>query len=199
MWILPSFDGHFSVRHLGCKFDLEIGIVDPCLNRRTLIISVATKVTIIKFVKYYSYENSATFSFAGILFCQSDPRHVTILAEDTRSNYTRVSSKRMNWAFPVFDYVTGMHCLGAVSGGGESTSSGGLSSRGAVMSVVRALGVLVCEGRLQGPPRGYKEGPHCAAPLQTLANDHVCEKDNYLVSYYHFVQLNPSQSRKKQG
>ncbi|XP_043288557.1 uncharacterized protein atos isoform X2 [Venturia canescens] len=76
-----------------------------------------------------------------------------------------------------------MHCLGAVSGG-ESASPSGVSSRGGVMSVVRALGVLVCEGRLQGPPRGYKEGPHCAAPLQALPNDHVCEKDNYLCGRY---------------
>lgn len=72
-----------------------------------------------------------------------------------------------------------MHCLGAVSSGSASTQRAG--SCGSVLGVVRALGVLVSEGRVQGPPRGYKEGPHCAAPLQPPPNNHVCEKDNYLV------------------
>lgn len=80
-----------------------------------------------------------------------------------------------------------MHCLGAVADG---SSSGGLSNNsisgncGGVLSVVRALGVLVCEGRIQGSPRGYKEGPHCTAPLQLSPNHHhLCDKDNYLVRY----------------
>lgn len=73
-----------------------------------------------------------------------------------------------------------MHCLGAVTGGIPSPS--GVGGRGGILSMFRALGVLVCEGRIQGPPRGYKEGPHCAAPTQTVPNDHVCEEDNYLVT-----------------
>jgi hypothetical protein len=72
-----------------------------------------------------------------------------------------------------------MHCLGAVTGGGSPNGVGGGSG---VLSVFRALGVLVCEGRIQGPPRGYKEGPHCAPPMQAVPNDHVCEESNYLVS-----------------
>lgn len=77
--------------------------------------------------------------------------------------------------------ITGMHCLGTVTGGGTS-SPNGAGGRGGVLSVFRALGVLVCEGRIQGPPRGYKEGPHCAPPMQAVPNDHVCEENNYLVS-----------------
>lgn len=73
-----------------------------------------------------------------------------------------------------------MHCLGAVTGGIPSPN--GVGGRGGILSMFRALGVLVCEGRIQGPPRGYKEGPHCAAPTQTVPNDHVCEEDNYLVT-----------------
>ena len=83
-----------------------------------------------------------------------------------------------------------MHCLGAVTGG-DSANPSGVSSRSCVVSVVRALGVLVCEGRIQGPPRGYKEGPHCAAPLQSPPNDHTCEKDNYLVSFIYSLFLSP--------
>ncbi|XP_048507260.1 uncharacterized protein LOC105689371 isoform X2 [Athalia rosae] len=75
-----------------------------------------------------------------------------------------------------------MHCLRAVSGGSASPQRTG--SSGSVLGVVRALGVLVSEGRVQGPPRGYKEGPHCAAPLQPTPNNHVCEKDNYLCDRY---------------
>ncbi|XP_017766765.1 PREDICTED: protein FAM214A isoform X2 [Eufriesea mexicana] len=75
-----------------------------------------------------------------------------------------------------------MHCLGAVTGGIPSPN--GVGGRGGILSVFRALGVLVCEGRIQGPPRGYKEGPHCAAPMQTVPNDHVCEEDNYLCDRY---------------
>ncbi|XP_034940323.1 protein FAM214A [Chelonus insularis] len=79
-----------------------------------------------------------------------------------------------------------MHCLGAVA---DSSSSIGLNNglggnRGGVLSVVRALGVLVCEGRIQGSPRGYKEGPHCAAPQQAVPVQHECEKDNYLCNRY---------------
>ena len=77
-------------------------------------------------------------------------------------------------------FVLGMHCLGA-GAGGQATPSG-LGSHGGVVSVIRALGVLVCEGRIQGPPRGYKEGPHCVAPLQTTPNNHICKDENYLVS-----------------
>ncbi|XP_018357839.1 PREDICTED: protein FAM214A [Trachymyrmex cornetzi] len=76
-----------------------------------------------------------------------------------------------------------MHCLGAVTGGGTS-SPNGAGGRGGVLSVFRALGVLVCEGRIQGPPRGYKEGPHCAPPMQAVPNDHVCEENNYLCNRY---------------
>ena len=79
----------------------------------------------------------------------------------------------------IFCSVAGMHCLGAVTGGIPSPNGAG--GRGGILSVFRALGVLVCEGRIQGPPRGYKEGPHCAAPMQTVPNDHVCEENNYLV------------------
>lgn len=75
----------------------------------------------------------------------------------------------------------GMHCLGAVTGGIPSPN--GVGGRGGILSMFRALGVLVCEGRIQGPPRGYKEGPHCAAPTQTVPNDHVCEEDNYVFSF----------------
>lgn len=42
----------------------------------------------------------------------------------------------------------------------------------------------MCEGRIQGPPRGYKEGPHCAPPMQAVPNDHVCEENNYLCNRY---------------
>ncbi|KAF3425343.1 hypothetical protein E2986_08699 [Frieseomelitta varia] len=77
---------------------------------------------------------------------------------------------------------SGMHCLGAVTGGIPSPN--GVGGRGGILSVFRALGVLVCEGRIQGPPRGYKEGPHCAAPMQTVPNDHVCEENNYLCDRY---------------
>ncbi|XP_003704187.3 atos homolog atossa isoform X1 [Megachile rotundata] len=77
---------------------------------------------------------------------------------------------------------TGMHCLGAVTGGIPSPN--GVGGRGGILSVFRALGVLVCEGRIQGPPRGYKEGPHCAAPMQPAPNNHVCEEDNYLCNRY---------------
>lgn len=73
-----------------------------------------------------------------------------------------------------------MHCLGAGAGGQGSPS--GLGSLGGAIGVIRALGVLVCEGRIQGPPRGYKEGPHCAAPLETRPNNHVCDRENYLVT-----------------
>ncbi|KAL0133187.1 hypothetical protein PUN28_000741 [Cardiocondyla obscurior] len=76
-----------------------------------------------------------------------------------------------------------MHCLGAVTGGGTS-SPNGAGGRGGVLSMFRALGVLVCEGRIQGPPRGYKEGPHCAPPMQAVPNDHVCEENNYLCNRY---------------
>ncbi|XP_011172387.1 protein FAM214A [Solenopsis invicta] len=76
-----------------------------------------------------------------------------------------------------------MHCLGAVTGGGTS-SPNGAGGRGGILSVFRALGVLVCEGRIQGPPRGYKEGPHCAPPMQAVPNDHVCEENNYLCNRY---------------
>ncbi|KAL6256501.1 hypothetical protein P5V15_012614 [Pogonomyrmex californicus] len=76
-----------------------------------------------------------------------------------------------------------MHCLGAVTGGGTS-SPNGAGGRGGVLSVFRALGVLVCEGRIQGPPRGYKEGPHCAPPMQAVPNDHVCDENNYLCNRY---------------
>lgn len=75
-----------------------------------------------------------------------------------------------------------MHCLGAVtdqSCGKLNISPG--SNRGNVLSVVRALGILVCEGRIQSSSRGYQEGPHCSVPLQSALNHHVCEKDNYLV------------------
>lgn len=75
--------------------------------------------------------------------------------------------------------VAGMHCLSAVTGGIPSPN--GVGGRGGILSVFRALGVLVCEGRIQGPPRGYKEGPHCAAPMQATPNDHECEEDSYLV------------------
>ncbi|XP_046471707.1 uncharacterized protein atos isoform X1 [Neodiprion pinetum] len=75
-----------------------------------------------------------------------------------------------------------MHCLGAVSGGSTSPQRAG--NCGSVLGMVRALGVLVSEGRVQGPPRGYMEGPHCAAPLQPVTNNHVCEKDNYLCDRY---------------
>ncbi|XP_017893487.1 protein FAM214A [Ceratina calcarata] len=75
-----------------------------------------------------------------------------------------------------------MHCLGAVAGGIPSLN--GVGGRGGIFSVFRALGVLVCEGRIQGPPRGYKEGPHCAAPMQALPNGHVCDEDNYLCDRY---------------
>ncbi|XP_066601167.1 atos homolog protein A isoform X2 [Prorops nasuta] len=75
-----------------------------------------------------------------------------------------------------------MHCLGAVTNG--TPSPNGVASRDGILSVFRALGVLVCEGRIQGPPRGYKEGPHCAAPMHQAANNHACEKDNYLCDRY---------------
>ncbi|XP_031832332.2 atos homolog atossa isoform X1 [Nomia melanderi] len=75
-----------------------------------------------------------------------------------------------------------MHCLGAVIGGIPSPN--GVGGRGGILSVFRALGVLVSEGRIQGLPRGYKEGPHCAAPMQAAPNDHVCEEDNYLCNRY---------------
>ncbi|XP_076632113.1 atos homolog atossa isoform X2 [Colletes latitarsis] len=75
-----------------------------------------------------------------------------------------------------------MHCLGAVTGGIPSPN--GVGGRGGIFSVFRALGVLVCEGRIQGPPRGYREGPHCAAPMQAPPNDHACEEDNYLCNRY---------------
>ncbi|XP_012285641.1 uncharacterized protein LOC105702566 isoform X2 [Orussus abietinus] len=78
-----------------------------------------------------------------------------------------------------------MHCLGAVTGG--TASPNGVSGRGGVLNVVRALGVLVNEGRIQGPPRGYKEGPHCSAPLQAAPNNHLCEKDSYLCDRYHVL------------
>ncbi|KAJ8670599.1 hypothetical protein QAD02_001858 [Eretmocerus hayati] len=104
----------------------------------------------------------------------------------------------------------GMHCLGAVGISGQpspantspsssSSSSGNLSSssngspgstrggggNGNALAVVRALGVLVCEGRIQGSTRGYTEGPHCVAPLQPAPpSDHVCENDNYLCDRY---------------
>lgn len=99
-----------------------------------------------------------------------------------------------------------MHCLGAgvtsPSGGGSTqttstitttdmTSAGNTQNRGNVMNVVRALGVLVCEGRIQGPPKGYKEGPHCYPPLQSASNDHLCDKYNYLVCsfFFYFILL----------
>ncbi|XP_015179762.1 PREDICTED: uncharacterized protein LOC107068148 isoform X1 [Polistes dominula] len=75
-----------------------------------------------------------------------------------------------------------MHCLGAVTG--STSSPNGVGSRGGILSMFRALGVLVCEGRIQGPPRGYKEGPHCAPPMQPFPNNHVCEEDNYLCDRY---------------
>ncbi|KAG8042291.1 hypothetical protein G9C98_004925 [Cotesia typhae] len=78
-----------------------------------------------------------------------------------------------------------MHCLGAVtdlSSGKVNISPGG--NRGNVLSVVQALGVLVCEGRIQGSSRGYKEGPHCSVPLQTVPSNHVCDNDNYLCNRY---------------
>ncbi|XP_023248503.1 protein FAM214A isoform X2 [Copidosoma floridanum] len=88
----------------------------------------------------------------------------------------------------------GMHCLGAVAGGqvspsGNNSSSSNDSSNNCssnnVLSIIRALGVLVCEGRIQGPPRGYREGPHCVQALQSQPNsDHACEKDNYLCDRY---------------
>ncbi|CAB0042458.1 unnamed protein product [Trichogramma brassicae] len=76
----------------------------------------------------------------------------------------------------------GMHCLGAGVGG--QSSPNGLGAPGSLLNVVRALGVLVSEGRIQGGPRGYKEGPHCVAPLQAAPNNHVCKKDNYLCDRY---------------
>ncbi|EZA59172.1 hypothetical protein DMN91_008200 [Ooceraea biroi] len=79
-----------------------------------------------------------------------------------------------------------MHCLGAVTGGGIS-SPNGVGGRSGVLSVFRALGVLVCEGRIQGPPRGYKEGPHCAPPMQAVPNGHVCEENNYLCNRYRIL------------
>ncbi|XP_032673700.1 uncharacterized protein LOC116845301 [Odontomachus brunneus] len=75
-----------------------------------------------------------------------------------------------------------MHCLGAVTAG--TSSPNGVGGRDGTLSVFRALGVLVCEGRIQGPPRGYKEGPHCAPPMQAVPNDHVCEENNYLCDRY---------------
>ncbi|XP_011154149.1 uncharacterized protein LOC105191998 [Harpegnathos saltator] len=75
-----------------------------------------------------------------------------------------------------------MHCLGAVTAG--TSSPNGVGGRDGTLSVFRALGVLVCEGRIQGPPRGYKEGPHCAPPMQAVPNDHVCEETNYLCDRY---------------
>lgn len=87
--------------------------------------------------------------------------------------------------------IAGMHCLGAVTGG--TSSPNGIGGRSGIFNVFRALGVLVCEGRIQGPPRGYKEGPHCAPPMQAVPNDHVCEEDNYLVNniwyFFHCVIL----------
>ena len=77
-----------------------------------------------------------------------------------------------------------MHCLGASVSGQSSPSGSGAG--GSVLNVIRALGVLVSEGRIQGGPRGYKEGPHCVAPLQSAPNDHLCEKDNCLVSFIIF-------------
>ncbi|KAL7286168.1 hypothetical protein TKK_0019537 [Trichogramma kaykai] len=75
-----------------------------------------------------------------------------------------------------------MHCLGAGVGGQSSPNGSG--APGSLLNVVRALGVLVSEGRIQGGPRGYKEGPHCVAPLQAAPNNHVCKKDNYLCDRY---------------
>lgn len=78
--------------------------------------------------------------------------------------------------------ITGMHCLGAVTGGVAGINDAG--NRGSIISMFRALGVLVCEGRIQGPPRGYKEGPHCTPPMQTIPNNHVCEQENFLVKSF---------------
>lgn len=61
------------------------------------------------------------------------------------------------------------------------------ANREGILSVIRALGVLVCEGRIQGSPRGYREGPHCAAPLQSPINQHNCKKDDYMV--INFINL----------
>ncbi|XP_011309220.1 protein FAM214A [Fopius arisanus] len=78
-----------------------------------------------------------------------------------------------------------MHCLGAISGAaGASMSPPSQNVNGSVLSVIRALGVLVCEGRIQGPPRGYREGPHCAAPLQASPTQHTCDKQHYLCNRY---------------
>ncbi|XP_015127431.1 uncharacterized protein LOC107048652 [Diachasma alloeum] len=79
-----------------------------------------------------------------------------------------------------------MHCLGAIAGAPPPSMSPPSQSvnRGCVLSVIRALGVLVCEGRIQGPPRGYREGPHCAAPLQPGPNQHTCDKQHYLCNRY---------------
>ncbi|XP_043469069.1 uncharacterized protein LOC122502845 [Leptopilina heterotoma] len=78
-----------------------------------------------------------------------------------------------------------MYCPGTTTG--SQATSCGFGSRGGAVSLIRALGVLVCEGRIQGPPRGYKEGPHCAAPMQITPNDHVCEKENYLCERYEIL------------
>ncbi|KAK2584820.1 hypothetical protein KPH14_007132 [Odynerus spinipes] len=96
---------------------------------------------------------------------------------ECRLNWNRdFSDRTRNWKYK------GMHCLGAVTGG--TPSPNGAGSRGGILSVFRALGVLVCEGRIQGPPRGYKEGPHCAPPMQPFPNNHICEEDNYLCDRY---------------
>lgn len=68
-----------------------------------------------------------------------------------------------------------------VPGSGSGSGSGSSSSESVILGVVRALGILVCEGRIQGLPRGYKEGPHCVPPLAPSSTNHQCEKDNYLV------------------
>lgn len=86
----------------------------------------------------------------------------------------------------LFFLFKGMYCLGGVTDSSTmtSTSPSNVSNgnRDCILSVVRALGVLICEGRIQGSPRGYREGPHCAAPLQSPSNQHLCKKDDYLVN-----------------
>ncbi|XP_044008636.1 protein FAM214A [Aphidius gifuensis] len=83
-----------------------------------------------------------------------------------------------------------MYCLGGVTESSTMTTMstsplGSMSAnREGILSVIRALGVLVCEGRIQGSPRGYREGPHCAAPLQSPINQHNCKKDDYMCNRY---------------
>lgn len=79
-------------------------------------------------------------------------------------------------------------CCGQANTGSSQSVNGSFhvgSPRSNVIGVARALGILVCEGRIQGgSTRGYREGVHCSPPFQPGPRDHVCEKDNNMVKIH---------------